>query len=106
MPSRRTILQGAGALVGQAAAHGTLYGELHRERILYRNQAKMRLDDLGRINDEEWELVRQEALRKGERQILEAGRKGKVDHEAVEDALNALPGAIEDIIDWLKTFHG
>jgi len=50
MPDRRTILTGAGSLIGQAAAHGVLYGELHRERQLYHNEALNRLADIGKIN--------------------------------------------------------
>ena len=58
VPDRKTVLKGAGSLIGQAAAHGALYGQLHRERLLYENEAERRLGDVGQINEAEWQVLR------------------------------------------------
>ena len=41
-------------MIGQAAAHGVLYGELHREHQLCHNEALNRLADIGQMDEAEW----------------------------------------------------
>ena len=106
MPDRKTILTGAGSLIGQAAAHGVLYGELHRERQLYENEAERRLSEVGRISAAEWQLVQNAASKKGRRQINEAFAKGKP--TAMPDvgaARRQLPAEIETLIRDLRPLH-
>ena len=93
MPDRKTVLTGAGSLIGQAAAHGVLYGELHRERQLYENEAERRLSENA-------------ASKKGRRQINEAFAKGKP--SAMPDvgaARRQLPAEIEAILRDLRPLH-
>lgn len=106
VPDRKTVLKGAGSLIGQAAAHGALYGQLHRERLLYENEAQRRLGDVGQMNEAEWQVLRQAAARKGRRQINEAFAKGKptaaVDLQAAQVQLAA---EIDAILDELRPLH-
>jgi len=93
-------------LIGQAAAHGVLYGELHRERQLYENEAERRLSEVGRISAAEWQLVQNAASKKGRRQINEAFAKGKP--TAMPDvgaARRQLPAEIETLIRDLRPLH-
>lgn len=53
MSGRQKRIQSAGALVGQAAAHGVLYGQHHRERVLYETLAEDELEPLGKLNEDE-----------------------------------------------------
>ena len=80
-------------MIGQAAAHGVLYGELHRERQLYENEAERRLSENA-------------ASKKGRRQINEAFAKGKP--SAMPDvgaARRQLPAEIEAILWDLRPLH-
>jgi hypothetical protein len=99
MPSRRKRIQGVGALIGQSAAHGALYGELQRERVLYEGQARDELEEIGRLNDNEWKDLKAVALTRGMRQIREAVPKGKVPPEVGDRAIARLAEEIDRLLE-------
>jgi len=85
-------------LIGQAAAHGIMYGDEDRERILYLHQALDKTERFGSINDKERDFVIFQAIHKGGRQIREAERYGKISADAAYDAQHLLSSAVHSLV--------
>jgi len=98
MTSRRTNLQSIGSLIGQAVAHGLLYGGKNREKLLYEWQARDKAERFGRISDEERDFVTVEAVRKGGRQIREAERSGKITVIESRNAERLLDNEVDSVV--------
>ena len=98
MTSRRTNLRSIGSLIGQAVAHGLLYGGKNREKMLYEWQARDKAEGFGRISDEEKDFVAVEAVRKGRRQIREAERSGKINIIESRNAQCLLDNEVDSVL--------
>jgi len=99
MSERARRLQAVGSLLGRAAGHGVLYGPLQREVFLYSEQARERLDDLGKLRPGESEEIRSRALKVGEGTVREAFARGKrVLPSSLAEALSVLPGEVDRLL--------